>query len=390
MGIAIDYKKTDSVLWGTFELPGTEGGKVTCDGTRGKYGLPVFVLSAELKQKYEPVFNEIVKRLQARLESHSIYRGKALKIDFEQQQIEFLDVENFDSSKLVYPKITEKLLYDNLHVPLRHLNLCKQTGVPTKRGLLLAGPYGTGKTVQAFYAGQVAVQNGWGFVFLNDVRQLAMAIQFVKQYGRTLIYSEDIDQAVSGDRNADMQQILNHMDGIDTKEQDVMFLFTTNHLEKIEKALLRPGRIDVAIQIGAPDEEAVARLVHVYAGAKLDKSFKGDGVGRILAGQIPAVIREAVERSKLSAIGRAKTSEFLLTDEDIETGAHSVMQQVDLTNVDKAPSKHVAVQFFEALAATDAVERTADTVKRMAEALPSASAFETIRAMKENGLVAKK
>jgi hypothetical protein len=57
-----------------------------------------------------------------------------------------------------------------------------------------------------------------------------------------------------------------------------------------------------------------------------------------LAGQIPAVIREAVERAKLYAIGRAGGGQFVITDQDIADAAAGMQQHLDLLET-KVPSK---------------------------------------------------
>ena len=205
--------------------------------------------------------------------------------------------------------------------------------MPPKRGVLFAGPYGTGKTAQAFAAALLAVKFGWTFLYLADVSQLPKAIQFSKMYGRTVIYAEDIDRVTDGERDEDMDEIFNMVDGIDTKESDILLIVTTNHLEKINKAMLRPGRLDVTIHIGPPDAEAVQRLIKGYAGDTLDASVTGEEAGLILDGQIPAVVREAVERAKLYAIDRTGGEDFKLMDSDLVDAATEVIEQVKLTEV---------------------------------------------------------
>jgi SpoVK/Ycf46/Vps4 family AAA+-type ATPase len=112
---------------------------------------------------------------------------------------------------------------------------------------------------------------------------------------------------------------------------EVITVLTTNHVERITLAMLRPGRLDTVVSVRAPDAEAALRLVKMYAGDILDPScdFNQSNVGDSLAGQIPALIREVVERSKLAALRRSG-DQLLLTPNDIEVTALSMKNHMNL------------------------------------------------------------
>lgn len=134
-----------------------------------------------------------------------------------------------------------------------------------------------------------------------------------------------------GDRDEKMDAILNTIDGVDTKGMELVVVLTTNHVDTIEPAMMRPGRLDAVISVTAPDAAAVTKLIRLYARGQLDPNTDLTRVGEKLEGQIPAVIREVVERSKLAAIHRMNADEDLtLQSADLEIAANQMLNHVRL------------------------------------------------------------
>jgi len=85
-----------------------------------------------------------------------------------------------------------------------------------------------------------------------------------------------------------------------------MLVVTSNNLDMIHEAMKRPGRFDAIIHVPAPDANAALQLVKMYGRGRVDETDpRLPEVGVAMAGKIPAMIREAVEGSKLSAINRS-------------------------------------------------------------------------------------
>ena len=80
-------------------------------------------------------------------------------------------------------------------------------------------------------------------------------------------------------------------------------MLTTNHLENINPAMLRPGRLDSIINVLPPDAEAVSRLFHLYGGSTIAADEDLSKAADLLSGTIPAVIAEVVKRAKLVQLG---------------------------------------------------------------------------------------
>lgn len=125
-----------------------------------------------------------------------------------------------------------------------------------------------------------------------------------------MIFAEDIDRAAN-ERNEATNDLLNIMDGVLSKNSQIMVVMTTNHIERINQAMLRPGRLDAVITLLPPDKAAAERLLRIYGNGLIDAKENLDRVAGELAGNIPALIREVVERSKLAAIslGQKKVTE---------------------------------------------------------------------------------
>jgi hypothetical protein len=79
-----------------------------------------------------------------------------------------------------------------------------------------------------------AIKNSWSFIYLKSPKLLADTLRMSKTLDKNgngiIVFVEDIDQVTRGDRDAALQDILNTLDGGDTKNMNVISLFTTNQL----------------------------------------------------------------------------------------------------------------------------------------------------------------
>jgi muconolactone delta-isomerase len=140
--------------------------------------------------------------------------------------------------------------------------------MPWRRGYLLSGPPGTGKTSLS-----LAIAGCLGFnlasLSLTDVEsdgQLRKAISSLP--ARTVLVIEDIDaNAVSHERDHNVAKdgalslsgLLNSLDGFETPEGLVTIL-TTNHIERLDAALVRSGRMDRTFDLGHIAARELERL----------------------------------------------------------------------------------------------------------------------------------
>lgn len=335
----IGYGKTAQVLWGSFAVPGLGDAMLKTGATMGPDGQPQFVISGTAKQKYRTKIKHMADGVRARVKTHSVYKAKAVRltttdegnVDFEKAP-KFLDCSNVNAQELTFSAEVQAQIETSLFTPIKKTALCRANRIPLKRGVLLEGPYGCGKTLTAFVTADLCEKNGWTFIYLDRVSGLKGALQFASMYGPAVIFAEDIDRVVQGDRSVKIDDILNQIDGIESKAQEVIVILTTNYVEKIEKAMIRPGRLDAVITVSPPDAEAAARLVRIYARDLIDPDTDLTHVGIQLAGQIPAVIREVVERAKLYSISRLDTitTDFKLSGTDVMLATREMKRHLEL------------------------------------------------------------
>jgi ATPases of the AAA+ class len=192
----------------------------------------------------------------------------------------------------------------NLFTPIIRAQDCLENGIPVKRGILLAGTYGTGKTMAANVASRHATDAGITYVYVPRADELSDAIEFAKQYQSPacVVFCEDIDRSVNGERSVEMDDILNILDGVDTKNANIITVLTTNDLESINPAMLRPGRLDAVINVTPPDGPAVEKLIRLYGKGTISADTDLTEAGKALSGNIPAVIAEVVKRAKLAQL----------------------------------------------------------------------------------------
>lgn len=317
INIEVGYNKRKQVPWGGFSLPGVDG-LLTTD-TSERNGHVVFSLNATVLRKDEETIKRIFDLLHEETKTNSIYRGQAIKVRFrdddgdklDMPEPSFMDTTKVSHEMLVYSDAVSAAIETNLFTPITRISDCLANDISVKRGVLLGGPYGTGKTLAAAVAAQLAVKSGLTFVYVPRADELKDAIEFAMLYQSpaSVVFCEDIDRAVKGERSIKVDDILNIIDGIDGKNANIITVLTTNHMENINPAMMRPGRLDAVIEVTPPDAKAAERLLRVYGGAAISPDTDLTEAAEKLAGQIPAIIAEVAKRAKLSQLRRQPPGE---------------------------------------------------------------------------------
>ena len=353
IGVRIDAEGTTvQTSWGRIELPNVDGFLET--GFAEHNGEWKFKIGGCVKRKHEKEVSEIARLTREWVHQKSIYKNKAVKIDFRDQDGERKDFNPADSpefiaidpdklDEVVYTKETAGIVEMTLFNPVRYKDAARKMGTPLKRGTLLEGPYGTGKTLTAYQLAAIGLPKGWTFIYLMDVRDLDLAMKFAANYAPAIVFAEDIDQvAKMGSRDqAEVNRLTNVLDGIDSKGKEISVVFTTNFKNSIDPVFIRPGRIDSVVSLQPPDTDAAIRLVRKY-GRTQDKtsilaaSITDEEIGVSMQPLVEmhanaAFIREAVERAKLSALPEFdRTGTLALTSEDLSTAAKSMIPHLEL------------------------------------------------------------
>lgn len=173
-----------------------------------------------------------------------------------------------------------------------NLRRIKELGGRAKRGLLLTGPPGNGKTSACRWLWQECVRLRYEYKMVTPdayraARSSSNPVQAVKELftvdRRGLVFFDDMDIALR-DRNTvhesdDQAVFLSALDGIEVNE-GVAYVFTTNcSLDLIDPAFKRPGRIDLVLHFHAPDSGLRRALIDrwhadVRAGIDVDAAVR--------------------------------------------------------------------------------------------------------------------
>ena len=295
----------------------------------------LLLVKGQCQFKYQSLIDDIVERTKELLATESIYKNQALEIT-NLSEPKIMTLAGIDKQFMVLSKKTEFELQP-LRSRILYPEKCIAKGIPLKYGCLLEGKYGTGKTLLAFKLAKDAVNNGWSFVYLKDPSLLAETLRMCKVVDRSghgvIVFVEDIDQVTRGNRDSAMQDILNTLDGGDTKDMNVITLFTTNHIELIEPTFLRGKRIGSVITMDCLDAETAERFIRETfseaEGYSVDDDLS-DVCNYIAKAQIaPAFMAEIVESTKSKLIF---TEETHVTSFHIKTSVESYQRQVGLAS----------------------------------------------------------
>lgn len=382
VSLEIGPNKTIQATFGPVATPGIDGQLVV--GSYMKDGLPRMRLSVQVLNKQRNRIDLLNTRIRDLVKNNSIYRGQAIYLPVVEGDLDehppqdffprFLDLSEVNVNELVFSSETAAIIEDNVFGPIRNTQEFRNAGIPLKTGILMEGPYGCGKTLTALALAKTAVQNGWTFFLVKDARHLKTTLDFASNYQPAVVFCEDIDRVMEdtmGSRTESIDSILNTIDGIMAKSSEMMVVLTTNHVEKISKAMLRPGRLDVVVSITPPDAGAVEKLLRQYARGLIPVNEDLTKVCQRLEGQIPAMVREVVERSKRSAIAQGQkmvNGEIVIRAIDLERAAAGLMrhlellkeQEIDLrSNMEKAADILVKNSIFD----QDRLKKTLDVVE---------------------------
>jgi transitional endoplasmic reticulum ATPase len=341
------------VLWGKFELPGIEG-DLQCGADMTADKEFIFVIHGTVLKREAGLIRELAELTRQFVVAESIYKGKAIRVRTDGNGVLTADAPSFihttRKDPLILPKLTEAALQANVFAPVERASECRKAGIPLKRGVILAGPPGTGKTLASQELADKAIKSGWTFILLPDTRGLASVIHFARRYAPCVVFCEDIDCGpASEQRGFKLNDLLNTIDGIQTKDAEVMLCFTTNDVKKIDRTLVRPGRIDAIIEFPKPqDTETIERFLRHYGNGRIAINTSLTKSCQLLEGQLPAIIREAVERSKLYALARGVNADDInLVDDDIEAAIVTMKAHMDFFHSKKeiqpSPEEQVGI-----------------------------------------------
>lgn len=218
--------------------------------------------------------------------------------------------------------------------PLARPELFRSAGIRPARGLLMVGPPGCGKTLMAralATESQVNFLSVKGPELLNKyVGESESALRELFRKARraapAILFFDEIDalapaRGQGNDPVADrvLAQLLTELDGVE-ELRGVFVLGATNRRDRLDAALLRPGRFDSVLEVPLPDKEARRAILEVHFRSKpLAPDIDIREMARQSAGSSGAQLAAWVDSAAMAALRRAwHGAPLLITAADFE------------------------------------------------------------------------
>jgi cell division protease FtsH len=234
---------------------------------------------------------------------------------------------------------------------LRDPKRFKSMGARVPRGVLLHGPPGTGKTLLAKAVAHESGANFFSqsassfvetFVGVGSAR-IRTLFKVARKKAPAIIFIDELDAVgghrgmdVTGERDQTLNQLLVEMDGFNDRK-DVVVIAASNLLEKLDPALLRPGRFDRQIFVTPPDVTGRRRILEVHARDKpLGEDVDLELIAKQTSGLTGADLSNICNEAAIFAARRsAATVEMTDFDGALERVVAGVQSRRTLTDHEK-------------------------------------------------------
>ncbi|MBP2444191.1 AAA family ATPase [Rhizobium leguminosarum] len=237
------------------------------------------------------------------------YRGKAVSLEFsgpcrgtaETMRVHKLPAVSRDN--LVLSKATMDQLERHIFDFVRYREELKRLGQSGRKGILLHGHPGTGKTHIIHHIAANLPDHTTILVTAEQMLNIGEYFALARILQPCVLVLEDVDlvgrsrENISGLKaETRLNRLLNEVDGLGT-DGDIFTIMTTNRVDALEEALaLRSGRVDVSLEIPLPDDDCRERLIKAYGHVL---NFQGEALAEVVSrsnGGSAAYVKEMVRR----------------------------------------------------------------------------------------------
>jgi transitional endoplasmic reticulum ATPase len=257
----------------------------------------------------------------------------------EVPDVTWADVGGLDDAKRVLREVVEW--------PLHHGERFRYADIRPPKGVLLVGGPGTGKTL---IAKALAAQCKVNFIAVKGPELLSKWVgesergirdvfRKARQAAPAIVFFDEIDaiaptrgEAAGGARVSERMvgQLLLEMDSIETLG-DVVVLAATNRPDLIDRALLRPGRFDVVVELPLPDEASRLAILEVHCRRRrVDASVSLGRIAVATEGMTGADLEALCRRAAMQAIRESTEQDSGENFAPVVTGRHFEAAMVDL------------------------------------------------------------
>ena len=251
--------------------------------------------------------------------ARNLYRGRAMVASVNNGlRLELTELPQVTRDSVIVPAAVWDEIDLNVAAVTVRRELMQRLGLGVRRGILLAGPPGVGKTVIS----QVIARELLGefTVIIVDARAgqhaLAEVFKEARSFGPTLIILEDVDLIVESRYAGPSSTLSEFLAAMDTDPMaPILTMASTNDVATLDVAAVRSARFDSIIEVGQPDTDAAAEILARY----LDGIPGAENVNvTAVAARFPsnmsgADIREVVRRTVLSGAGTVCTDDLVAT-----------------------------------------------------------------------------
>lgn len=271
-------------------------------------------LNIDVMAEHKKDAEAFIKEIQQYIGKHNVYRGKLLSVDRRDNPagaagsvgLKFHSLPTITRERIILPDgLLQRIERQTIEVG-KYSESLKKAKRKLKRGILLHGKPGTGKTLTAMYLASTMKERTVFILTGRGQGLIESSCSFARMLEPAMVIIEDVDliaeeRSSSQCNTAVLLELLNEMDGL-AEDIDVLFVLTTNRPEILEPALAsRPGRIDQAFEVPLPDAECRRRLFDLYSEGLNMKVENMDLFIRRTGGASGAFICELLRKAALFA-----------------------------------------------------------------------------------------